>query len=165
MNKKHGIILIGAILIVLILAVELTAPPTNSNGTKTFSNGGISFEYPQDLSESSVLLNQITTLDFEGILLGNTLGDLISDDAGYNLQVDKYSLSSFYANSTQDVLDEEKAELEDKQYRAERKHHQCQRPGSPRDAGVLKRYRPENIFRNSCKGSNGLHTAVQPSSK
>lgn len=33
MNQKHGFILIGAI---LVLAVELTAPPTNSDGTKNF---------------------------------------------------------------------------------------------------------------------------------
>jgi|GEM_PF-2885431 hypothetical protein len=113
MNQKHAVILLGAVLIILLLAVEFTAPPTNSNGTRTFSNGGISFEYPQDLSESSVLLDQIATLDFEGMLHGNTIGNLISEDAGYNLQVDRYSLSSFYANSTQDVLDEEKAELKD----------------------------------------------------
>lgn len=44
MNQKHGFILIGAI---LVLAVELTAPPTNSDGTKKFSSDRRSFKYAQ----------------------------------------------------------------------------------------------------------------------
>lgn len=44
MNQKHGFILIGSI---LVLAVELTAPPTNSDGTKKFSSDERSFKYPQ----------------------------------------------------------------------------------------------------------------------
>lgn len=92
----------------ILLAVKLAVPTlvssADSHGTKTFSNGGISFEYPQNLSESPVILNQIVSGDFMGIILGNTLGELISVDGSYEILVQKYNLSDFGTNSSQDVL-------------------------------------------------------------
>ena len=114
-KKRVALVIIGLILIIILLAVKSTEPAiaTNSNGNKTFSNGGISFEYPQNWQESSTFLDQIFSLDFMGILSGNTLGDLSSPTGSYDLMIQKYSLSSFNANSTQDFLDKNRKEMED----------------------------------------------------
>ena len=107
-KKRAALVIFGLILLTILLVVKFTAPiimaSANSNGTKTFSNGGISFEYPQDWSESSGLTDEILAGDFIGILSGTTLGYLSSSDGSYDLRVQKYSLSDFGANSAQELL-------------------------------------------------------------
>lgn len=107
-KKRASLVVFGVILIMILLAVKLAVPTlvssVDSKGTKTFSNGGISFEYPQNLSESPVILNQIISGDFMGIISGDTLGELISVDGSYEILVQKYNLSDFGTNSSQDVL-------------------------------------------------------------
>jgi hypothetical protein len=107
-EKRASLVVFGVILIMILLAVKLAVPTlvssADSDGTQTFSNGGISFEYPQNLSESPVILNQIISGDFMGIISGDTLGELISVDGNYEILVQKYNLSDFGTNSSQDVL-------------------------------------------------------------
>jgi hypothetical protein len=116
-KKRASFVVFGVILIMVLLAVKLAVPTVvssvDSNGTKTFSNGGISFEYPQNLSESPVILNQIVSEDFMGIIFGNTLGELISVDGNYEILVQKYNLSDFGTNSSQDFLYQTIAGLND----------------------------------------------------
>jgi hypothetical protein len=116
-KKRASFVVFGVILIMVLLAVKLAVPTVvssvDSNGTKTFSNGGISFEYPQNLSESPVILNQIVSGDFMGIIFGNTLGELISVDGNYEILVQKYNLSDFGTNSSQDFLYQTIAGLND----------------------------------------------------
>jgi hypothetical protein len=119
-KKRAALVIFGLILLTILLVVKFTAPiitaSANSNGTKTFSNGGISFEYPQDWSESSGLMDEILAGDFIGILSGTTLGDLSSSDGSYDLMIQKGSLSDFNANSTQDYLDKNRKEMEDSNF-------------------------------------------------
>ncbi|AEG17568.1 hypothetical protein [Methanobacterium paludis] len=116
-KKRAALVIFGLILLTILLVVKFTAPiitaSANSNGTKTFSNGGISFEYPQDWSESSGIMDEILAGDFIGILSGTTLGSLSSSDGSYDLMVQKYSLSDFGANSAQNFLDRNKEDLKD----------------------------------------------------
>ena len=114
MDKKRAALIIFGVVLIMILSVVKFAVPiitaANSDGTKTFSNGGISFEYPSNWSESPVLLNQVLAGDFTDILLGTNLGEL-SHDGSCDLMIQKYSLSG--ADSTQEFLDGFKADMKD----------------------------------------------------
>ena len=166
-KKRAALVIIGVILIIILLAVKSTEPAiaTNSNGNKTFSNGGISFEYPQNWQESTDILNMIFAGDFMGILSGTTLGDLSSPTGSYDLTIQKYSLSDFNANSTQDFLDKNRKEMEDSNSTIISENTTNVNGLTIYEmltySSTPGQYTPGNILCNSCKGSESVHFTVQ----